>query len=246
MMIQQMEYSMESEFTKLMDLYNSYEGGDNSCFFSQIPYELTKDQRFFIELENDLSQLDSSNYEIFKKDLLKKVGRNIRDKIQELKGFRYLKESGATNIKFLEPDNIHKTPDLLASMEETNDTILEVKSINVSDDDEQMWNELAKNKATAKSAILGLNDAFKRKIHLTIESAKDQLIAYPNFTENKIILLVIALDTNNALSRRNWMELEDYLKEIARSQSSVKLVWYYRRFGKDDRKELGLTGFLTL
>ena len=237
---------MDTEYPKLMDLYYSYKGDEDEKFFTQIPYELSQVPREYDEYENDLSLLDPTNYEIFKKDLLTWVGDSIKDKFKELKGFKYLKESGATNIKYLEPNNEHKMPDLLATFSEINDTILEVKSINNSDDDKRMWNELAKNKATAKSTIICLNAALKQKMRDSINTALEQLSSYPETTVNKIILLVIALDTNNAFSEQNWIDLENFLKEIARNQSSVKMVWYYHRFGKDIRNELGLTGLLTL
>ena len=57
-----MKYSMESVFTMLMDLYYSYNGGDNSSFFTQIPYELSKAPSFYLELEEDLSLIDTQEW----------------------------------------------------------------------------------------------------------------------------------------------------------------------------------------
>lgn len=241
------------KFPMLMKLCDCYIGNDENNFLHQIPYELEKAPWAYIKIEEGLALLNDSNFNIYKNEILK-IGRkqklkgysSIQDKFNELNGFRYLTEYGFSNIKFLETDDKNKMSDLIATQTTKGDTLLEVKSINVSDDDRRTWNESAKNKATAVKVLSGIPSELKTKICLSINKALNQLMSYSQPTINKIVLLVIAMDTNRSLSKLNWEELQNYFIELAKKQSAIELIWYYRYFGKHDREELGINGFQSV
>lgn len=241
------------KFPMLMKLHESYTGNNENNFFSRIPYELTKAPWAYIEVEEGLALLNDTNFNIYKNEILQRGNGHplrgyseISDKFNELIGFRYLSKNGFSNIKFLETDGKNKMPDLVATKSTKNDTILEVKSINVSDEDRRTWNESAKNEAMSVEVLSGLPSELKTKIWLTVNKAMNQLMSFPYPTVNKMILLVVAMDTNRSLSKPNWEELQNYLAEIAKKQTVVKLMWYYRYFGEHAREELGISGFQSL
>ena len=242
-----------ANYPMLMKLHKCYTGNDETNFFSRIPYELSKAPWAYIEVEEGLALLNESNFTNYKNEILKRGdGHSLRgysaisDKFNELNGYRYLAEYGFSNIKFLSTNNKNKMPDLIATKSTKDDTILEIKSINVSDDDRKTWNESAKNKATAVEVLSGIPNELKTKICLTINKALNQLMSFTQPTMNKIVMLVIAMDTNLALSKINWNELQNYLFELAKKQKAVELVWLYRYFGKHDRDELGINGFQSI
>lgn len=238
------------KFPMLMELCDSYKGDDENNFFKRIPYELSKAPWAYCDVEDGLALLNKSNFTIYKNEILERGNGHplrgysaISDKFNELNGYKYLSESGFSNINFLATDDKNKMPDLVATQSSKNDTILEVKSINVSDDDRKTWNESAKNEATSVEVLSGIPSELKTKICLTTNNALNQLMSFSKPTVNKIVLLVIAMDTNLALSKNNWEELQFFLIEVAKQQKAIKLVWYYRYFGKHDREELGINRF---
>ncbi|HYK35478.1 hypothetical protein [Alloacidobacterium sp.] len=94
------------------------------------------------------------------------------DALHEARAYNYLKSSGCTNLRFI-PESSKKTPDLEGSLA-LDRVLCEVKTINISD--EEMAFRTGPPKA--RSFPLTLTAGFLKKIHATIETAKQQLLTF--------------------------------------------------------------------
>jgi hypothetical protein len=191
------------------------------------------------QLEQDLQQLDANAWQELKCRAIKYVG--IRDEhrgyeqlfntLSESKGYSYLKSEGCTEVRFIPEENT-PTPDLYGCCGSSG-ILMEVKSINKSDDDLDWtegnlkeylnWKEGNPQRLRVREYRKGLGDSLKGKIMGKINEAKVQLVSYAcNGVQRKIVYLVIDLDILVARNSRNFDELAAYIDEQSDEQSEVK------------------------
>ena len=90
--------------------------------------------------------------------------------LNEIKGYNYLQDLGYITIYFIPTTNSHRTPDLHGKASFGN-ALLEVKTVNISDNDILRFGELQKGQD-------GLPDGLKNKLKFDYTSACKQLNSY--------------------------------------------------------------------
>lgn len=169
-----------------MELHKSYTGNTENNIFPQIPYELKNAPLAYEEYESYLSKLSDKNFDCFKSKILKYGKKDelrgfsqFTDILNELKGYAYLENLDYDRIEFVKERQGAKTPDLKAINGNKLSCLLEVKTINPSDDDRKLWNKIARNQnSTVRRVQQGILDGFKKKINSTISEARQQLFEY--------------------------------------------------------------------
>lgn len=165
--------------------------------------------------EEFLGQLDSEAWEqLVKKAVPLVTTRDSRrgwyqliNHLDEARGWVLLKERGYEGIRFIENQN-GKTPDLIGT-KGSSTAILEVKSLNQSDDD---INSLAARKPfQVFDARHGLSEKFKHRLFRSIREAREQLEAFHCGADKKIALLVIRFDTDHLFADQNYAELQQLI-----------------------------------
>jgi hypothetical protein len=154
--------------------------------------------RHLARIEEDLAELDDAAWSHLKAGTIQRFIKShpergwqfAFDKLNEAKGYNYLKKMGCVNIKFIpeSSEEGQKTPDLRADWNMK--TILcEVKTINISN------RESAARKNEQARYIEGeLSDSLIYKIKNTINAAKMQFDAYKINNAKKIIYMVLNFD----------------------------------------------------
>ncbi len=174
----------------------------------------------FRDVEDDLQCLDGAAWRSFKEEIrgLKLLERKdpkrgwqaVFDKLNEAKGYRYLKRVGYTDIRFLPraKRRDEQTPDLEAKRG-AEIALCEVKTINVSDA------EVERARAGAVSSVAGqLDQMFIRKFNNTITLAKSQLEAHHAAVATKLIAYVVLNfdDLLHEYADRYRMQIESHLE----------------------------------
>ena len=240
------------KYTKLLKLCSFYVEDDNDNFYKKVIKQLHSNQEQLLELDSNLKLLDSKNFNIFKKEVLPQ-GSKVKDRcyerltnrFNELKGFRYLKESGLKDIRIIPraKKNGQQTPDLEATDKIPNDTILEVKTVNNSDVEIEML--LGKND-NAGRVLDSIPKTLVNKIKNGILEKKTQIDNYNNNAMNKIILMVIKLDIACSLTDSPIIDMKKIMVEIAKESLPFKIVWLLEGFVKERIENLSLSGFQEL
>src|SRR6267154_1846259 len=133
----------------------------------------------FREIEADLEGIDQESWNLLKSEAIPLLRRSDKlrgwqalfDKLNEAKGYRYLKQIGCTNVRFIPRSRSRglKTPDLEAFLASTR-VLCEVKTINISQDEVR-----ARNGSSVKSILTKLPLEFFNKLRATLEVARCQM-----------------------------------------------------------------------
>jgi hypothetical protein len=128
--------------------------------------------------------------------------------LNEARGYALLADREYNEISFIDCED-QQSPDLLGKSQNST-AILEVKTINESEID---LNWKRQDRFQTRTAIR-LTNAFKNKLLATIEKAKEQLEAYPESVDRKIVLLVVRFDLDNMVEHRNYADLQNFIETI--------------------------------
>ncbi len=240
------------KFPMLMKLCISYKDNDNDNFYKKVKRGLQTEQGQLLELDSNLGLLDSKNFDVFRDEVLTKgnkdemrVYSSLTDRFNELKGFRYLLEKGFTNIHFIPPSRIEnqKTPDLEATCQFKNDTVLEIKTVNNSDEEVDM---LMGTNDSVRQVLNTIPEALVNQIKKEILCKKIQIDTYNRNATNKIILMIIKLDIGCLFTDKPILHMQETMIEIAKESLPFKLVWLLEGFDSQRINKLSLSGFQEL
>jgi ribosome-binding factor A len=150
----------------------------------------------FSLIEKELSALDADSWSTLKKEvktLCVKSGERgwnqLFEKLNEAKGYCFLKSIGCSDIEFIATKNNVETPDLIGR-KNTSQVLCEVKTINVSKGLVD-----ARINLTVMKAKNRLDEGMTKKLELTIFKAASQLNSYSESLDTeKYIYLVITYD----------------------------------------------------
>jgi hypothetical protein len=117
---------------------------------------------------------------------------------------------GHDEISFIDCEDENKrSPDLFAKSQNSK-AILEVKTINESEKDINLKLE---DSFQSRSATR-LSKEFENKLYATIEEAKEQLEAYPDSVDKRIVFLVVRFDLDNWVADGNFIVLRKLVEAI--------------------------------
>lgn len=218
-------------FPHIFDLYEHSDKNHPDNYFSTFSVSLQNPfaKEFFQKLENNLSILGQDAWKqllkttlpyVTIKDVKKKRGYyQLFNKLNEAQGYIFLRNQGYSDIHFIE-EKI-SAPDIFA-IQKNSSTLLEVKTINVSDSEIKYLETKFPGKKP-RDVEHGLTKAFKDKLYSTINSARKQLLYYqPKIEHRRIGFLIIEFDTNAKLAPPNYDHLKTLVQE--HSDNRVELV----------------------
>jgi hypothetical protein len=200
-------------FPRLYDLYQLSEQ-DNPRNYFNVDYSLP-----LAEEEKRLARLDSKSWKVLRDkaapyvsvdDSLRRY-QQLRNILDEARGYVFLADQGYEQIKFIEQDKSKsggkQSPDLTGYRTDSK-AVLEVKTINESCDN------LAEDAPWRTEAVFipqNLSEALTRKIIATIQYAKAQLESCPCQIDRKIVFLVIRFDHGQKTGWHLYSELKDFI-----------------------------------
>ena len=192
---------MNNSYIRVNELVSCHPNDKGSRFYNfwEVFYEIPERVQAFKLIEEELSQLDDESWFFLKNEACKlcitsdtnRGWSQLFDKLNEAKGYCFLKSMGCVNIRFIpraEKENI-ETPDLEGWKDESN-ILCEVKTIGISDQE-----IMARKKIKAQNVNDSITPGLKKKLENTFTKASSQLNSYPVTTNtNKFIYLIITYD----------------------------------------------------
>jgi len=181
-------------------------------------------EKAFRPIEENLRRLDLRAWQHLRDKTLpcvtSRCARRGHDKLfnylDEARGYVLLADRGHKGIHFIEIGR-GKSPDLRGELEGST-TILEVKSINRSEDD---IGRLATGKPEIRDVLFGISDKFRKKLLSTIAHARVQLAAFAEPSDRKIILLVVRWDSDYMLVPENHAALASFINSISTPEVEI-------------------------
>ena len=131
------------------------------------------------------------------------------DTLNEVKGYIYLQDLGYNDVRFIprSSEKKQKTPDVRGSGS-LGDALLEVKTVNISDDDISLFGTLQKGSR-------GIPEGLKHKLASDYATACNQLHSFPvREPARRICCFYISVDFRLTGARSNQDALNDYLASI--------------------------------
>ncbi len=195
---------MNNQYIRLNELV-SLHSSDNKDYqksrfynFWETFYEITEQRvQAFSLIEKELSALDAKSWSDLKDEakkfcIIKSDDRGwnqLFEKLNEAKGYCFLKSIGCSDIEFIATKNNVETPDLIGR-KNTSQVLCEVKTINVSKGLVD-----ARINLTVMEAKNRLDEGMTNKLESTISKAASQLNSYSESLDTeKYIYLVITYD----------------------------------------------------
>ena len=227
----------QSQFPRFYELYQLSEQSHPDNFFTnafqrQFAYEPQLAEMIYGPLEKALERLDKAAWlQLVAKALpwinqkhLARQWSQLFNHLFEAFGYEWLSKNGYTNIKFVECSDkrAQRTPELIGKSE-TSTAILEVKTINRSDDEIRRLGVFP-----APVFNLGqssLSEGFKNKFLEDIRNAKAQLEKFDEPNDKKIVLIVIRPDCEFWLRSEIYGEIEKLA--AAQQTSDFEVVLYH-------------------
>jgi len=204
---------MNSKYFRLSELISLYPQENNNARFYEFLKGSCEDNpdrvKAFSLIEQDLSELDDKSWFFLKnetKNLCVKKDKNrghskLFDRLNEARGYCFLKKLGCSNIKFITTEKNNKTPDLVGYLS-TSQVLCEVKTISISD---ELIN--SRKNLLGRSAQNTLTKGMINKLKSTFDDAACQLNSYSTSPgTKKYIYLVIKFDDD--LDYRNELNIE--------------------------------------
>jgi len=210
-----------ANFPRLFDLYQRSEKNDpkNYFNFNELFPIAFLGSAAYADIEKALARLDATAWEKLRKKALPYVTtddplrsyQQLFNTLDEARGYIFLADQGYEQIEFIEPElrkkNNPELPDLVARKSDST-AILEVKTINESDD---CLKPTAPWRHGAVIVPPSLSEKLEDKIDSTIQKARSQLNSYPLRTDRKIVLLVSHFDHGQKTGGHLYLELEKFI-----------------------------------
>lgn len=205
---------MNSKYIRLSELVSLHPLDDESSRFYKFWetfYEKPGRVQAFSLIENELSALDDMSWSLLKAEAKplcvksdeRRGWNQLFEKLNEAKGYCFLKEMGCTNISFIprETKSDIETPDLVG-WKNTSQILCEVKTINISDD--LVSARINKSGMYAQNTLTA---GLTNKLESTINKAVSQLNSYSRLPDTKkYMFLVITYDDD--LDYRNELNTQ--------------------------------------
>jgi hypothetical protein len=205
-----------SNLPRLHDLYQHSKKDDPKNYFNFeefFPIAFLGNAAY-AEIEKVLTRLDPVAWEKLRKKALSQVTADdplrryhqLFNALNEARGYGYLLEDGQTQIEFIE-DLTGKSPDLLAWKNGAK-TLLEVKTLNQSDDD-IMNEDSRRNEAIKIDPTLSVG--FETRIKRSIRDARKQLDRYS--AERKIVYLFAEMESHQRTCFESYNKLKLFIAD---------------------------------
>ena len=196
-------------FPRLYDLYCASDRSSPKNYLEQpaVKKALIDRSPGHPEIESELQQLYDVAWAEFKAKTKDYVARQDKwgwptplfDRFNEVKGYIYLKEQGYTGIHFIPELPSQKTPDLIGKRDNSS-SVLEVKTINESDDRKDYLTNSGKYSRTKDFLQVQsrLAPELQNKLDKTIQDAIKQLESVTEAVDRRIVFLALELDFDYA------------------------------------------------
>ncbi len=217
----------KQQFPRLFDLYDRSNKNDLDNYFrgfqSKINHGLARE--WYEKLEATLGELDKRAWDQLARKVVPYVTardeehqrhwQQLFDHLNESEGYLYLRKRGYENIQFLdEVSTIEKIPDIEGEKTD-HKALMEVKSINNSDDEIRERN---RRPPRARRAGTSISTALENQICCNIQEAHGQLKAFSSAEHaHWYALVLLELDTDVRQSN----QLQDQLRDIENEKSSI-------------------------
>jgi hypothetical protein len=225
-----MEYTMDdwSQFPRINSLFQDSEFENPTNYFSLAIHcgvlKFGLAQRFYLQLERELSLLDVVAWNQFRQKVSRYISivdnrrgyQQLFDCFNEVKGYVFLNSQGYRGIEFITENNSARTPDLICK-DGDRVTLVEVKTINNSDDEiEHIKNNSTGQGMIARDVLHILPTPLMNKIRSTIDRASEQLLSYKVEVKinRRIIYLCIKPDVILLLDNQNIDTLKDFCQSL--------------------------------
>jgi hypothetical protein len=192
---------------------------------SAVPQKL----RQFRELERDLQELDPDAWAFLKSEVLhllqvkdeKRGWQPLFDKLNQAKGYNYLKRAGYMTVKFIPPGAGRMTPDLEA-VSVSGKVLCEVKTINISDVEAHRRRSGGVGTVTDQ-----LEAGFFTKLAADLAQAEGQMAEFdPSPSVEKIAYIIVNFDDSlHEYADRYRDQVEQYMAEYPRPELKVVFDW---------------------
>lgn len=135
------------------------------------------------------------------------------ESINEVRGYQHARSLGYRDCRLLDEQS-HPFPDIEASNPAGQWCVMEVKTIQESDNELQLRGQVQKGEP-------GLPIRLTRLLRHRYRHASKQIAAHPRATEaERICFMIINLDLRTVLARENKLLLEDFLRAL---ETNVKI-----------------------
>jgi len=203
---------------------------DNYFAIYEKPALVESTEKQFIAWEALLQTLDPDSFETFLRKAAGRVAARAKSPdrgwsqlvecFNEVRGYRYAVELGYSRARLMDEQSV-PLPDVEASRPDDGMCLLEVKTIQESDEELQMRGQI-------QSAKSGLPKRLTRAIQKKYSEAISQIANHPWAGEaRKICYLIINLDLATVLAKENKNFLNTFIKEIQRDDVEIHYVSQY-------------------
>ncbi len=201
--------SWSIRFPRLYDLYARSDLCHPKNYFSEpnIKQVLEGADSMLMEIEDHLQQLDENAWNEFRAKAVRYVtvtnqwdwNEQLFDRLNETKGYVYLKDQGYSDIHFIPEVSDKRTPDLCGTRYDGH-ALVEVKTVHESDDVNYYRTRSGKYQGQQKEArevMSNLNQALEKKLRACIQTALEQLQYNHEAMNRRIVFFVIYLDSSS-------------------------------------------------
>jgi hypothetical protein len=160
--------------------------------------QIAQKRKQYDDIEAELGELDDVAWALLKEEVRPYVLRKDKhrawqqlfDILNQAKAYGYLKREGCEDIEFIPraTTDTQQTPDLKAKRADMM-VLCEVKTLNVSQDE-----IVRMNSGGVGTTHRELNDLFKNKLSVTLDSAKRQMNAYFSGEARRIAYVIVNFD----------------------------------------------------
>lgn len=229
-----------TDFPRLYDLYLRSDRSDPQNFFTvwaarvHTPEMETLARNAFHPLERTLERLSPEAWGKLANKALQYVTQRcphrnwgqLFDHLNEACGYALLTDRGYSDIQFIDTGD-GKSPDLLGRVPSST-AIVEVKSINCSDD--ELKRGVTWPPRFCRPAC-GLPDGLMNKLRSEINDAREQLEAFCGLVDKRIALLIISFDTDRMFVAENYAELEEFI--LRQQRPDLEIVHQVKELESD-------------
>jgi hypothetical protein len=227
-----MHPTLISRFPRLGALYlrSKTTKSDNYFAIYDKPTLFESTEKQFIAWEALLQALDPDSFETFLRKAAGRVAARAKspdrgwsqlvDCFNEVRGYRYAVDIGYSRARLVDEQSV-PLPDVEASKPDDAKCLLEVKTIQESDEELQMRGHI-------QSAESGLPKRLTLTIQNKYSEAISQIANHPWAPEaRKICYLIINLDLATVLAGENKDFLETFIKKLERNDVEIQYISQY-------------------
>lgn len=218
-----MHAALIKRFPRLGLLYEMSKTLSDANYFSiyQDPNLFEGTERQFNTWENLLTKLDAISLDVFLRKTAGRVSAQNGDRgwtqlvesINEVRGYQHARSLGYRNCRLLDEQSF-PFPDIEASNPEGQWCVMEVKTIQESDEELELRGQV-------QAGELGLPVRLTRLLRRRYRHASRQIAAHARALEaERICFMIINLDLRTVLARENKTLLEDFVRSL---ETNVKI-----------------------